>query len=49
MHAVKQCVIGQPTMKTPNYLLGTAAGPHPFPTIVREFQKMIGEEPNVKS
>ncbi|GGP90379.1 tryptophan synthase subunit beta [Shewanella ulleungensis] len=27
-----------------HYLLGTAAGPHPFPTIVREFQRMIGEE-----
>ncbi|HDR1022784.1 TPA: tryptophan synthase subunit beta [Pasteurella multocida] len=27
-----------------HYLLGTAAGPHPFPTIVREFQKVIGEE-----
>jgi len=27
-----------------HYLLGTAAGPHPFPTIVRDFQKMIGEE-----
>ena len=25
-------------------MLGTAAGPHPFPTIVREFQLMIGEE-----
>ena len=30
--------------KDAHYLLGTAAGPHPFPTIVREFQKMIGEE-----
>ncbi|WP_075290614.1 tryptophan synthase subunit beta [Histophilus somni] len=30
--------------ETTHYLLGTAAGPHPFPTIVREFQKMIGEE-----
>ncbi|MEJ8677997.1 MAG: tryptophan synthase subunit beta [Plesiomonas shigelloides] len=29
---------------TAHYLLGTAAGPHPFPTIVREFQRMIGEE-----
>lgn len=29
---------------TTHYLLGTAAGPHPFPVIVREFQKMIGEE-----
>ena len=27
-----------------HYLLGTAAGPHPFPTIVREYQKVIGEE-----
>lgn len=27
-----------------HYLLGTAAGPHPFPTIVREFQRVIGEE-----
>jgi tryptophan synthase beta chain len=31
-----------------HYLLGTAAGPHPFPTIVREFQKMIGEESKVQ-
>lgn len=30
--------------QTAHYLLGTAAGPHPFPTVVREFQKMIGEE-----
>ncbi|MBF0785427.1 tryptophan synthase subunit beta [Muribacter muris] len=30
--------------ETTHYLLGTAAGPYPFPTIVREFQKMIGEE-----
>ncbi|OOE81785.1 tryptophan synthase subunit beta [Salinivibrio siamensis] len=29
---------------TAHYLLGTAAGPHPFPTIVREFQRIIGEE-----
>ncbi|MCC4263746.1 tryptophan synthase subunit beta [Oceanimonas baumannii] len=31
-----------------HYLLGTAAGPHPFPTIVREFQRMIGEEAKVQ-
>jgi tryptophan synthase beta chain len=29
---------------TSHYLLGTAAGPHPFPTIVREYHRMIGEE-----
>lgn len=27
-----------------HYLLGTAAGPHPFPTIVKALQKVIGEE-----
>ncbi len=26
------------------YVLGSALGPHPYPTIVREFQKMIGSE-----
>ena len=26
------------------YLIGTAAGPHPYPTIVRDFQSVIGEE-----
>ena len=27
-----------------HYLLGTVAGPHPFPTMVRDFHKIIGEE-----
>ncbi|MDR1943989.1 MAG: tryptophan synthase subunit beta [Synergistaceae bacterium] len=27
-----------------HYMLGTAAGPHPFPTMVREFQRVIGRE-----
>lgn len=27
-----------------NYVFGTAAGPHPFPTLVRDLQKIIGEE-----
>ena len=26
------------------YLLGSAVGPHPYPTMVRDFQKVIGEE-----
>jgi tryptophan synthase beta chain len=29
---------------TTNYLFGTVAGPHPFPAMVRDFQKVIGEE-----
>ena len=31
-------------VKTTHYLLGTVAGPHPFPTVVRDFHKIIGEE-----
>ena len=27
-----------------HYLLGTVAGPHPFPQMVRDFHKIIGEE-----
>ncbi len=26
------------------YIIGTAAGPHPYPAMVRNFQKIIGEE-----
>jgi len=27
-----------------HYLIGTVAGPHPFPTMVRDLQKIIGDE-----
>jgi tryptophan synthase beta chain len=30
--------------RTTHYCFGTAAGPHPFPTLVREFQSVIGRE-----
>jgi len=29
---------------TTNYVFGTAAGPHPFPAMVRDFQRVIGVE-----
>lgn len=29
---------------TYHYCFGTAAGPHPFPTLVREFQSVVGKE-----
>ncbi|QCI18821.1 tryptophan synthase subunit beta [Buchnera aphidicola] len=32
------------TYKNSHYMIGTAAGPHPYPRIVKEFQKIIGEE-----
>lgn len=30
--------------ETTHYLMGTVAGPHPFPEMVREFHRVIGEE-----
>jgi tryptophan synthase beta chain len=32
------------TVRDTYYLIGTAAGPHPYPYIVREFQSVIGRE-----
>lgn len=32
------------SVETTNYIFGTAAGPHPFPAMVRDFQKIISEE-----
>ncbi|HEY8500000.1 MAG TPA: tryptophan synthase subunit beta [Clostridia bacterium] len=31
-------------MKTTHYVLGSVMGPHPFPTIVRDYQSIIGRE-----
>jgi len=31
-------------VQTTHYVLGSALGPHPYPTIVREFQAVIGRE-----
>ncbi|WP_353827643.1 tryptophan synthase subunit beta [Agromyces sp. SYSU T0242] len=31
-------------VESTNYIFGTVAGPHPFPEMVRDFQKIIGEE-----
>lgn len=31
-------------VRTTHYLLGSVLGPHPYPTIVRDFQKIIGKE-----
>jgi tryptophan synthase beta chain len=31
-------------VETTHYLLGTVAGPHPFPVMVRDFHSVIGEE-----
>ncbi|KDQ60898.1 hypothetical protein JAAARDRAFT_124358 [Jaapia argillacea MUCL 33604] len=31
-------------LSTTHYLVGSCIGPHPFPTIVRDFQRVIGKE-----
>merc|ERR1712127_82150 len=31
-------------VRTTHYLIGSAVGPHPFPTSVRDFQSIMGEE-----
>jgi tryptophan synthase beta chain len=31
-------------VSTTHYLIGSAVGPHPYPTIVREFQRIVGLE-----
>ena len=36
-------------VETTHYLLGTVAGPHPFPTMVRDFQRIIGVEARAQS
>ena len=32
------------TVRSTHYILGSALGPHPFPTLVRDFQSVIGRE-----
>jgi len=32
------------SFQTTHYLIGSALGPHPYPTIVRDFQSVIGKE-----
>ncbi len=32
------------TVQTTHYLIGSVAGPHPYPMMVRDFQRVIGEE-----
>lgn len=35
-------------VKDTHYIVGSSIGPHPFPTIVREFQSIIGKEAKVQ-
>ena len=35
-------------VRTTHYVIGSAAGPHPYPTLVRELQAVIGREARVQ-
>lgn len=35
-------------VRTTHYIIGTAAGPHPYPWMVREFQRIIGDEARIQ-
>jgi tryptophan synthase beta chain len=36
------------TVEDTHYVIGSVAGPHPYPMMVRDFQKIIGEEAKVQ-
>jgi len=36
-------------VRNTHYIIGTVAGPHPYPTMVRDFQRIIGDEARVQS
>jgi tryptophan synthase len=35
-------------LDTTHFVIGSAFGPHPFPTIVRTFQSVIGSQPKLQ-
>ena len=41
---LKRCASGQSGFDDTHYVLGSVMGPHPFPTIVRDFQAVISKE-----
>ena len=41
---MKPCVHGLQRCEDTFYVLGSTVGPHPYPMIVRDFQKIISEE-----
>ena len=36
-------------VRNTHYIIGTVAGPHPYPTMVRDFQRIIGDEAREQS
>ena len=42
--STRRCATGSPTSSRRYYCLGSVMGPHPYPWMVREFHRVIGDE-----
>ena len=42
--STRRCATGWPRSSTRHYCLGSVMGPHPYPWMVREFHRVIGDE-----
>ena len=42
--STRPCATGWPRVETTHYCLGSVMGPHPYPWMVREFHRVIGDE-----
>ena len=43
-HATRRCGTGSAAVEDSHYCIGSVMGPHPYPWMVREFQRVIGDE-----
>ena len=44
MPSMKQCGTGVTNVENTFYIIGTVAGPHPYPMMVRDFNSVVGKE-----
>ena len=42
--STRRCATGSRSVETTHYCIGSVVGPHPYPWIVREFQRVVGDE-----
>ena len=42
--STKRCATGSRRVESTHYCIGSVVGPHPYPWMVREFQRVVGDE-----
>ena len=42
--SARRSATGSPTSRTTHYVIGSAVGPAPYPALVRDLQRVIGDE-----